>query len=129
LGPDQVSIWSVHNYLLAAFSPDGIFWNFTVKSITVGNYHSDQEIGFITDTGTTEILLPPPIFEGIIKEIGAQNAGAYYVVPCSKEFTIEFKIGEHTYQVSSKEATIQVTFKNNCSNAIFERSASINKYF
>jgi hypothetical protein len=82
-----------------------------VDDVSSGSYNFNQKINAVTDTGTTMLHLPAEAINGIANEIGAKKVSDGYAVPCSKQFSIDFKINGHTYKVPSKEVVVPVSYR------------------
>ncbi|KAI6192123.1 hypothetical protein M3Y97_00302500 [Aphelenchoides bicaudatus] len=95
-------------------------WQFPVGELSVGNYKFKKfnQIA-ITDSGAPMLHLPKDLVAGIVKQLGAKKEGYYYMLDCTKKFTIDVKIYGKTYTMHNDALTFALN-KNRCMLMIAE---------
>jgi len=94
-------------------------WRFNVSGIKVGNYErKDLKYFAITDTGTSYIQMPTPLFQAAVKELKAEKKGEFYLAPCNSKFSMEFTVNGKTFPVTEKEVMLNQGFGDKCVVAI-----------
>ncbi|KAI6209824.1 Peptidase A1 domain-containing protein [Aphelenchoides besseyi] len=78
-------------------------WRFSMQSISVNGYRKRGPMKVISDTGTSDIVVPTEVANRIGRAIGAVNRGGGRYVRCGKEFNVKLRIKGHSYLLPSKQ--------------------------
>ncbi|KAI6217168.1 Peptidase A1 domain-containing protein [Aphelenchoides fujianensis] len=89
--------------------PNGFLWKFKMDGLSVGNYALHYRSSAIVDTGSSAVHLPLVVIRSIVREVGAEESGALFLLPCSARFVLRFRIGGHELEVQGKELVRKVS--------------------
>ncbi|KAI6210251.1 Eukaryotic aspartyl protease [Aphelenchoides besseyi] len=89
--------------------PKTFFWKFKVDQLAVGGYKLRYRASAIIDSGSNAVHLPSNVIRGIANEIGAEESGSIYLLPCSVKFDMTIRINGHDYVISSHQLTRKVS--------------------
>ncbi|KAI6180437.1 Peptidase A1 domain-containing protein [Aphelenchoides besseyi] len=77
--------------------------------LAVGGYKLRYRASAIIDSGSNAVHLPSNVIRGIANEIGAEESGSIYLLPCSVKFDMTIRINGHDYVISSHQLTRKVS--------------------
>ncbi|KAI6224326.1 hypothetical protein M3Y99_01409400 [Aphelenchoides fujianensis] len=92
-------------------------WRFAIQSFSVGGFRKSGRIKVISDTGTSDIIVPTGIANRIARKLGARSRGGDHYLSCGKKFSTKLKINGHVYSIPSTQL-LQPTGGGRCRLAI-----------
>ncbi|KAI6216874.1 Eukaryotic aspartyl protease [Aphelenchoides fujianensis] len=93
----------------AEVEPNNFLWKFKMDGLSVGKYALHYRSSAIVDTGSSAVHLPLAVIRSIVREVGAEESGALFLLPCSTRFALRFRIGGQELEVPSKELMRRVS--------------------
>ncbi|KAI6175243.1 Eukaryotic aspartyl protease [Aphelenchoides fujianensis] len=88
---------------------NGFLWKFKMDGLSVGKYALHYRSSAIVDTGSSAVHLPLAVIRSIVREVGAEESGALFLLPCTTRFVLQLQIGGHKLEVQSKELMRRVS--------------------
>ncbi|KAI6204567.1 Eukaryotic aspartyl protease [Aphelenchoides besseyi] len=80
-----------------------------IQELAVGGYKLRYRASVVVDSGSNAVHLPSNVIRGIAKEIGAEESGSIYLLPCSVKFNLTIRINGHDYTIPGHQLTRQVS--------------------